>query len=165
VLRGIGARHSHLPGSRLAALGYPPPPGLRACSSSACINANAIERDGRVCNKTIVNMRLRSPPAQRMSQGWHQRSRRARCCPAPTRAATADAVRCCSAALAWPAAHRSELESESECGELAALRALEHAPARTAICSACSTCAFIAPTAARAGRTWQSTAAGESEQR
>jgi hypothetical protein len=46
-------QHSHLPllaGSRLAALGYPPPPGLRACSSSACINANAIERDVRVCN-------------------------------------------------------------------------------------------------------------------
>jgi hypothetical protein len=80
------------------------------------------------------------------------RRRRARCCPASTHAATADAVRCCSAALGG----QLRAVMSSKVNAASSLRPLAGPPHAPATCAVCSACAFVAPTATREqAASWQ----------
>jgi hypothetical protein len=148
---------SHLPllaGSRLAALGYPPPPGLRA-SSAPHASRRTSWSEPAACATT--NMRLRSPPVQRMSQGWSQRG--------PLRAAAARGAarhqrtrlpptQCDAAAQLWVASCAAVMSSKVNAAS--SLRPLAGPPHAPATCSVCSACAFVAPTATREqAASWQ----------
>ena len=132
----------------------PPSPWSPGLLSSTCINVNVVSEPA-ACATT--NMRLRSPPVQRMTKGG---ASAVRCAPPPR--AVLPGIDACgylrrsvmlqrSSGVSSSSPFSSVLENESECGELAALHAMGHTPARTANCPACSACAFAAETAAREG--------------
>ena len=151
VLRGNDGRRG--PASLRSATPLPLVSGLAQLHLHQCKRR---ERAGRVCNNEHA-LAIAAGAADDQAKGG---ASAVRCAPPPR--AVLPGIDACgylrrsvmlqrSSGVSSSSPFSSVLENESECGELAALHAMGHTPARTANCPACSACAFAAETAAREG--------------